>query len=102
VHAKHNHYEVEIAIKKTNEVTALMNDVEILHNADPLVPKAMQIDTMETGEKFVQCLWCPCRFTNIKDFSQYVEALGKSQEQHKENWRRRIRSSKITEDSDSF
>jgi uncharacterized C2H2 Zn-finger protein len=91
-----------IAIKETNRVTASMNDEGILHNEDPLVPKAMQIDTMETGEKFVQCLWCPCRFTNIKDFNQHVEALGKNQEQHKENWTRRLRSTKITEDSDSY
>jgi len=75
--------------KNILEVYTLMKDSGILRNAEPLVPEAMQVETLPTGEKYVQCRWCPCRFSNIKDFNLHVEALGKREYAHKENWRRK-------------
>jgi len=74
----------------------------ILYNAEPIVPKAMQVCTMENGEKYVQCLWCPCRFSNIADFNLHVEAFAKTEERHRENWRSGRRQHEMREDSESF
>jgi len=75
----------------------------VLCNAEPLVPEAMQVCTMENGEKYVQCQWCPCRFSNISDFNRHVKAYGKTIEKHKEDWRNRNwRHETSAEDSDSY
>lgn len=79
-----------------------MKDVGILHNAEPLVTEAMQVETLETGEKIVQCRWCPCRFSNVEDFNSHMKVFGMSEQKHKENWRNRKWMPMSSEDSDSF
>jgi len=63
-----------------------MKETGILDSSEPLIKIAMQIETLPTGEKYVQCLWCPCRFSNIKDFNQHLEAFGKGEQEHGNNW----------------
>jgi uncharacterized C2H2 Zn-finger protein len=71
---------------------------DILHNEEPLVPKAMEVCKMPWGEEYVQCLWCPCRFANIHDFNQHVKAFGKNVEEHKRNWKSRRWQRELSED----
>lgn len=68
------------------------------HDEEPLVPKAMEICRMPSGEEYIQCLWCPCSFVNVHDFNLHVAAFGKTEERHRQNWRNRNWQ---REDSDS-